>query len=276
MPLSRRQFLGTAIGLLGTGTAADAFLVEPRRVELARLDVPIPGLAPSLAGLRIAHVTDVHLHGGIHAAAARVLELLDREKPEVVVLTGDICERRQYLEDLTAFSRDARGTLGTFATMGNWERYGGISPADAGRAYQRAGVRLLHNEAAEVRFGTGRLQVVGLDDPVSGGPDPGSAWRQLGGDDPVLCLLHAPGFVDQSPLREVPPPRLILAGHTHGGQIRLPLVPPLLPTGCGRFLAGWYHDTVGPLYVSRGIGTADIRARFRCPPELPILTLRSA
>jgi predicted MPP superfamily phosphohydrolase len=276
LPLSRRQFLGTAIGLCGAGTTADAFLVEPRRVEVVRLDVTIPGLAPSLAGCRLVHVTDVHLHGGIHAAAGRVLEVLDREKPEVVVLTGDICERLRYLEDLTAFARGARGTLGTFATMGNWERYGGIGPADAARAYERAGVRLLLNEAAEVGSGAGRLQIVGLDDPVSGGPDPRAAWRQVAAGYPVLCLLHAPGFVDQPPMREVPPPALILAGHTHGGQIRLPLVPPLLPSGCGRFLAGWYHDAVGPLYVSRGIGTADIRARFRCAPELPILTLRPA
>jgi predicted MPP superfamily phosphohydrolase len=262
--------------LLGAGAAADAFLVEPRLVELSRHDVAVRGLPPGLMGLRVAQVTDVHLYGGIHSAAQHVMELVDREKPEVVVLTGDICERRRWLPDLTAFAAGVRGTLGTFATMGNWERYGGIGRTDGGRAYDRAGVRLLLNEAADIRAGGSRLQIVGLDDPVAGNPDPRTAWGQAGGGDPVICLLHAPGFVDESPMREVPPPSLILAGHTHGGQIRLPLVPPVLPTGCGRFVAGWYDASLGPLFVSRGIGTANIRARFRCAPELPILTLRPA
>ena len=74
----------------------------------------------------------------------------------------------------------------------------------------------------------------------------------------------------------VPRPALLLSGHTHGGQIRLPGVPAFTPPGSGRYVAGWYLDPPAPLYVSRGIGTADIRARFRCPPELPVFRLLPA
>jgi predicted MPP superfamily phosphohydrolase len=65
-------------------------------------------------------------------------------------------------------------------------------------------------------------------------------------------------------------------GHTHGGQIRLPPIPAVTPPGSGRFVAGWYRDTFAPMYVSRGIGTTEIRARFLCPPEAPLFTLRRA
>jgi predicted MPP superfamily phosphohydrolase len=89
-------------------------------------------------------------------------------------------------------------------------------------------------------------------------------------------VLHAPGFVDGVPRGRVPQPAAILTGHTHGGQIRLPFYTPFTPTGSGRFVAGWYRDTFAPLYVSRGIGTVTLPARFCCPPELPIFTLRTA
>src|SRR2546430_12988376 len=71
-----------------------------------------------------------------------------------------------------------------------------------------------------------------------------------------------------------PRPAAVLSGHTHGGQMRLPFYTPYTPYGSGRFVAGWYRDTLAPLYVSRGIGTVGIPARLFCPPELPIFTLR--
>ena len=89
-----------------------------------------------------------------------------------------------------------------------------------------------------------------------------------------IWLAHAPGFVDQLTNVAAPKPALILSGHTHGGQIRLPALPAICPTGSGRFVAGWYRDTVAPLYVSRGLGTSVIRARLFCPPEITFFTLR--
>jgi hypothetical protein len=91
-----------------------------------------------------------------------------------------------------------------------------------------------------------------------------------------IWLVHAPIFAEKPPEGVTARPAVLLAGHTHGGQIRLPLLPPLKPVGAGRFLEGWYRDTFAPLYVSRGVGTTGIQARFRCPAELPIFTLRAA
>jgi predicted MPP superfamily phosphohydrolase len=124
--------------------------------------------------------------------------------------------------------------------------------------------------------GSAQLTVVGIDDPVAGEPDVAAAVRGLGAADPAIWVLHAPGFVDGVPRGRFPSPAAILTGHTHGGQIRLPFYTPYTPPGSGRFVAGWYRDTLAPLYVSRGIGTVGLPARFWCPPELPIFTLRTA
>ncbi len=278
MPLAftRRRFLGAAAGFAAAAALGDGFLVEPTAIEVTRHDLVIPGLAPRLAGLRIACVTDVHLHGGVHAPARATLALLAHERPEMVVLIGDIYNTRDDLDELIRWAGDARGTVATFATLGNWEHEADIDRRLAEQAYGRVGVELLYNSSGRVRVGSAQLTVVGIDDPVAGEPDVATAVQGLGAADPAIWVLHAPGFVDAVPRGRFPSPAAILTGHTHGGQIRLPSYTPYTPTGSGRFVAGWYRDTLAPLYVSRGIGTVGLPARFFCPPELPIFTLRGA
>ena len=276
--LSRRQFLGLT-GVVGAAALADGFFVEPRTIDVTRHDVPVPGLAPEFDGWRVAAVSDVHLSDGVHAAARAALAELARERPDVVVLIGDICNRRSDLAHLAAWARDARGTRATFATLGNWEHDAGIDRSTAERAYGSVGVELLYNSSARVTApGSkgGTLTFVGIDDPVLGHPDIATAVRGVGADDPALWVLHGPGFVDGVPRDVFPHPAAILAGHTHGGQIRLPFYTPYVPTGSGRFVAGWYRDTVAPLYVTRGIGTVTVPARLFCPPEVAVFTLRPA
>src|SRR4029077_8758197 len=124
------------------------------------------------------------------------------ERPDVVVLIGDICNRRSDLATLTAWARDARGTRATFATLGNWEHDAGIDRATAERAYGQVGIELLYNSSARVGGGGGgpsALTIVGIDDPVVGEPDVAAAVRGLDAADPALWLVHAPGYVDQIP-----------------------------------------------------------------------------
>ena len=143
-------------------------------------------------------------------------------------------------------------------------------------AYGNAGVELLFNSSARVPVRDASVTIVGLDDPVEGQPDPMAALAGVAARDVAVWVLHGPGYVDELPKSIMPSPALFLAGHTHGGQIRLPGVTLVLPVGSGRFVAGWYRDTIAPLYVSRGIGTVFVPARLFCPPELPVFTLRSS
>ena len=274
-PINRRQFL-TATGALSTVALAEGFGREPTAIEVSRHEVPFPGLPPALAGLRIACLADTHLHGGVGRVARAAVEHVGRERPDIVVLAGDICNKRSDLPYLTAWAREVRGTVATIATLGNWEHHAGIDRRTAERAYDQAGVELLYNSAARITRWGETLTLVGIDDPVLGEPDLGAALATVSPADRTIWIVHAPGYVDRVSADISPRPAAVLTGHTHGGQIRLPFFTPYVPPGSGRFVAGWYHDTFAPLYVSRGIGTVFLPVRLFCPPEVPVFTLRTA
>jgi hypothetical protein len=274
MKISRRRFLA-GIGAAGAAVAVDAFGFEAHRVLLTRHEVRIPGLPSGLDGLRVAQVSDVHFPGNRIAARA-ALDLLGQERPDIVLLTGDMTESLGALNEVRAFAAEARGSLATVALLGNWEHRVGAIGDVALDTYRAAGVDLLVNRSKTVDVGGVPLTLVGLDDPVSGLPDLSKARENVVRGSTEIWLVHAPGVVDALSPGIHAPPALLVAGHTHGGQIRIPFLPPVKPVGAGRFLEGWYRDTFAPLYVSRGIGTTGIPARFRCPAELPVFTLRAA
>ena len=119
MQISRRRFLVGA-GALGAALGADAFGLEANRVLLSRHNVPVPGLPQSIDGVRVAQVADVHLPGNRLAARA-ALQHLHRERPEIVVLNGDMIETPRALGMMREFVAAAQGSLATVAVLGNWE-----------------------------------------------------------------------------------------------------------------------------------------------------------
>ena len=269
--LTRRRFLaGAGAGALAVAT--DALLLERSIVRLTRHDLPVPDLPRALDGLTIAQLSDTHLPGN-RRATEHASRILSRERPDVVVLTGDIVESSEALPQLTRFVSGARGTVATVAIYGNWERQREISESALARAYERAGAELLVSRTAIVERAGARLALVGLDDALHSTPDLAQAVSAPR-DAPAIWLVHCPAFADSIP-EGTPRPAAILAGHTHGGQIRLPGWTPHTPVGSGDYVAGWYRPAGTPLYVSRGIGTVDVPARFCCPAELPIFTLRA-
>ena len=272
MKISRRHFLA-GLGAAGAAIGADAFGLEANRVLVSRHDVPVPGLPRPLDGLQIAQITDVHLPGNRSAAHA-ALEHVQSVKPDIVILNGDMTESAQAMDQVNEFAASARGRLATIAVLGNWEyRVGAVGPA-AHDAYRTSGVDLLVNQSRVVQVGGASLALVGLDDVLMGRPDLPSARRGVPAGALEIWVVHEPIFADGAPHLSTARPLMLLAGHTHGGQIRIPFMPPMKPKGAGRFLEGWYRSTFAPLYVSRGVGTTEIPARFRCPAELPIFTLR--
>lgn len=274
MKMTRRGFLA-GMGAAGAAIGADSFGLEAHRVLVTRHDVRVPGLPMAIDGLRIAQVSDVHLPGN-HLAARAALEHLHAERPDVVVLNGDMTESDRAMNQVGDFAAQARGSLGTVAVLGNWEYRVGAVGDSARAAYRGAGVDLLINRSKTLDVRGAPLALVGLDDVLGGLPDLAEARRGLVPGCTEIWLVHEPIFADEPPVGTSALPVMLLAGHTHGGQIRIPLLPPVKPVGAGRFLEGWYRDTFAPLYVSRGVGTTGIPARFLCPAELPIFTLRRA
>src|SRR6478672_9419763 len=124
MKISRRRFLA-GIGAAGAAFGVDAFGFEAHRVLLTRHDVRIPALPDALNGLRLAQVSDVHFPGN-RVAARAALEHLDRERPDIVVLTGDMTETAQGIDQVRDFAAQARAPLATVALLGNWEYRAGV------------------------------------------------------------------------------------------------------------------------------------------------------
>lgn len=272
MKISRRRFLA-GVGAAGAAVAADAFGLEANRVVITRHDVYVPGLPPELDRLRIAQITDVHFPGNQLAARAAI-QHIHHERPEIVVLNGDMAETMRADDQVRDFLGKVRGRLGTAAVLGNWEYRAGAVGETARATYRGTGVDLLVNQTKVVRVGQASLALVGLDDMLHGTPDVATARRGLQSGGVEIWLIHEPALADSLAAATSARPAFLLAGHTHGGQIRIPFLPPIKPPGAGRFLEGWYRDTPAPLYVSHGVGTTGIQARFRCPAELPVFTLR--
>jgi hypothetical protein len=270
--VNRRQFIKSAAALTGGILLADSAF-EARGLVVTRHDVPSPDLPPELDGLRIAHLTDLHLPC---AAADRAAEVIEAEGVDLVVITGDTISKRRQLDLVTPYIARVRGRFGTYAVRGNNEHWARVPLPTLSSAFAAANAKLLDNANAIVTFNGAALQVVGLDDPGVGHPDVAAAWRGAERQLPTLWLIHGPGFIDRIDMQKLQLPRalLVLAGHTHGGQIRGPGCTPVVPRGSGRFRSGFYDAALGRVYISRGIGTSVVPLRFLCPPELPIFTLR--
>lgn len=269
---SRRQFLQGGLALGGALLAGDAIL-EARHLGVTRLELASASLPPELDGLRLAHVTDLHLPC---VAADQAADIITAEGVDLVLITGDTISKHRRLPLITPFINRMRGRLGTFAVRGNNDHWAHVTVPTLSRVYADGGATLLENAHATVRHGGAALQIVGLDDPSVGRPDVDRALRNADPTTPTIWLMHSPYLIDRIDPTEhhVPRALLVLAGHTHGGQIRGPGCTPHVPPGSGRFRQGWYDAALGPVYISRGVGTSVLPARLLCPPELPIITLR--
>jgi predicted MPP superfamily phosphohydrolase len=280
-PITRRRFLATG-ALAAVAAAVPLMEVEAEdNVRVTRLPILVPNLPAALAGVTIAQVTDLHLYQPEpHAAALRALAILQREHPDLLVLTGDQWDHRAGAGAYVAWLRARPAGLPALAVLGNHEyEMGRGTRTDiirgAERVHERGDAELLVNRRRVVPLRSASLTVLGLDDLRHGDPRPELFDRVLDPTEPQLWLFHEPAQADRPGWPGSAAPSLMLAGHTHGGQIRIPLVPPLTPSGSGPYVAGLYPTARGPLYVSRGVGGSGPRIRYRCPAEVAVFELRA-
>lgn len=262
--MARRMGWRGLLGVAACGAAVWAWArhVEPHWIETTRHRVALPLARP----VKLAHLSDLHTNG-LGRRESRLLARLEAERPDVVVLTGDTLQQDSTFEQCAPLLERLAAPLGVFMVQGNWEVANrGLLPRGTTLREFLAGcgVTLLQNEAREIAPG---LWLVGLDDYVWGAPDLGRALAAVPPGAARVALIHEPGFFDEQDAGY----DLLLAGHTHGGQVRIPFLDPLyLPAGCGHYLAGWYEKPGARLYVSRGLGMTGPRYRFLCRPELAI------
>lgn len=245
------------------------------RVE--EVEVRLPRLSGRGSGLTLAHLSDLHIRrwGGEHD---RLVEVVRSRRVDMVLLTGDFLGGRPESLGLTCRLLEAlRCEHGVFVCRGNWEAVRGPPVQALCERLSAAGAQLLVNESRTVRVRGVRVCVAGVDDLWRGSPDFDALSRGLdAGADCTVLLSHAPLAATMLPPGSSVD--VVLSGHTHGGQIRLPWVWRFFLPPCHGGAADGLHR-VGDvwLYVSRGFGVGGpLRVRFRCPAEVAFISVRGA
>jgi predicted MPP superfamily phosphohydrolase len=288
-------YLAGGLPLLAAAYGATA---GRRRYRVVTVEVPITGLPPNLDGLRIVHLSDLHIGDFMpRTAIRRAVDLANTLRPDLAVLTGDlITSERDPLKDCIAELSRLQTPLGVWGCHGNHERWSGVE-ARTQALFARYGMHLLRQQCAELSWRGGRFNLIGVDDQRERARpgEPSFLLRDIEGlvrrDIPNILLSHNPDTFPRAAALGI---ELSLAGHTHGGQLRFALggrqwSPASLVTP---FVAGLYRLPFGLegrggqivsdpqksafLYVNCGLGTFGLPVRLGVPPEITVLTLRKA
>lgn len=255
--------------LFGTAALAHMTLGEPAHPRMEYVDLRLAGMPSGLRGLRIGQLSDIHLGVPYSVQNLRwALQQMRREQPDLIVLTGDQVMKHTAIPSLTAILRGIRAPLGVYAISGNHDHWEGLH--DVRAALALCDIPLLLNEHRKLRWNDTDFWLVGVDDIWDGVQD---FERAIDGIPPAgfkLLLGHSPDIADEAENYGF---ALQLAGHAHGGHLRLPWVGPFARPRFGRrYVEGIHQIGSMTLYVSRGLSGAPLR--LYNPPEATILTLR--
>ena len=244
-------------------------LLSPRLIEL---DVTVPGLDPAHDGLRIAHVTDLHV-GMLtpHAKIARALAMAQASSPDLLFLTGDfLCYNPKFVGRLEELLQGVH--VPAYAVLGNHDHW--TDAAGARRALTKNGVEVLSNAHTVLSLRGVPLEIVGIDDAVTQHSDVPKAFAGTRRGRSRIVLTHVPSLADHASTYG---PGLALAGHTHGGHVHIPRVTaPLFKRLGAPYLKGFYDVEALRLYVSCGVGASSVPIRAGAPSEVAVFTLRAS
>ena len=283
---SRRKFLqaGAAVAAAGAlGVVGEGTIFEANRPTVVSIEIALSRLPQSWDGFRIAQLSDLHYDPQFSAVPIRkAVDLVNGLRPDLVVVTGDFItspfsgSRSQQvraaktIEPCAQLVAQMRAPLGIHACMGNHDV--AADGAHITDVLQSHGVSVLRNRSVPLERDGARLWLSGLDDVLEGKYDLKLALKGIPQPEPVVLLVHEPDFAGY--VKNVD---LQLSGHSHGGQIWLPLLgAPVLPVMGREYPRGLRH--LGPLtlYTNVGIGTIWVPMRLNCPPEVTLITLRAS
>jgi len=250
-------------------------LYESRKVEMDFYTVPVAQLPPGLENLRIAVLSDIHYSPQMEDAFLdRIIARINEEHPDMVLITGDLASfHTQWVLQVPEHLAKLSSRYGTFVVPGNHDHCYGRQTLM--KKLEAAGITVLRNQHMQVGPGDCSIQLIGIDDPATFRDETEEVLEKLPREGMRILMCHSPDGIRPAIREKVP---LILTGHTHGGQIRLPFVGALfLPTREEReFDRGWFRQSQSWIYVSRGLGNAGFPVRIFCPREVAIVTVVSS
>lgn len=279
--MKRRKALKYAFLAAAWSSLVWGFYIEPRfYLEETRAEVAPRGWPKELDGLTVALISDIHA-GSPYNGETRLKILVDRvnaAKPDAIVLLGDyvidtvLGGTFMPPEKLGVILKDLKAPLGVYAVLGNHDWW--LDGPRVRDALAAQGIKVLENETVRLTKNGRAFRVLGLADHIERSPNPVGPLSGVPPDESVIALIHEPDFFPEIPERIA----LTLAGHTHGGQVRLPLIgSPVVPSAFGqRYARGLIKEGTRQLFVTSGVGTSIIPVRFGVRPEYAVLTLRAA
>ncbi|MBN1124101.1 MAG: metallophosphoesterase [Sedimentisphaerales bacterium] len=245
-------FLGLLV-LVGLSVLINSCLIEPTWIKIEHLRLNAP------SSVRLVHISDIH-HEGDRKYLAGIISKINTLQPEFVCFTGDLVEDSTYLSETLSYLRQIK--VPVYGVPGNHDFWSHSSFVEIETALRSTGGDWLTDE--EITIADGKVTLLGLSGQNQKIPP------VIGGGKRIL-LCHYPDCVDQVQGRRFD---LVLAGHSHGGQVRLPFIGALhVPYRTGSYDKGLFHTPAGPLYVNPGLGTFGPRVRFFCRPEITVIEL---
>lgn len=272
---SRRQFLKGVLAAGAAGLVADGILFEPRRIVVEKTTIAIRNLPDAFEGFKICQITDVH-HGPLVGLkfVEKVVDKANSLRPDLIALTGDyVAVSHKYIAPCISALCRLKSAYGTLAVLGNHDHWEG---AELTRdVFSKYNVPVITNTNRLIEIKDNAICIGGVGDFYEDRQDLTAAFRGAP-DIPRILLSHNPDYAEVMP--KTKRVDLVLAGHTHGGQIRLPFsIAPVNMSEYGQKYTGGLvklNDT--QVYVSRGIGVVGVPIRFNCPPEITLITLTKA
>ena len=279
MRLTALSTLGAASA--GVGGFGYARGIEPEWIESTKISLQLPRLPSEFHGYRLVQISDLHADDWMTPQRlSEVVRLVNEQRPDLISITGDFVTSessipgplRDFYADLSKVLGALESKDGTVATLGNHDHWTGAEQIRT--VIREGGVTDISNRLRTLRRDGSELHVAGVDDVMEGKDRLDTVLDELPASGAAILLAHEPDFADAS--AATGRFDLQLSGHSHGGQVRLPLLgPPILPTLARKYPAGSYKIGGMFLHTNRGIGMLAPRVRFNCRPEITIFTLQS-
>jgi predicted MPP superfamily phosphohydrolase len=281
-PLNRRKFIKLATTAGVAALAAEGAFLEPNLPRIVRQEIGLRRWPSRLDGFTIALLSDFHYDPYFSVLPLKAaIDLVNGASPDLIALTGDFVSLPVFgnpakaaldAEPCAQLLGQMRAPHGLWAVMGNHDVF--TDPVLVSRALRAEGIQVLTNRSVPIESNGARFWLGGVDDIFGRAADVLATLHDIPQDDACVLLVHEPDFADHVARYPVD---LQLSGHSHGGQVRIPFLPPLyLPEMGRKYVWGLYEVGGLFLYTNPGLGTVRVPVRLDCPPEITLLTLRSS